>query len=148
MDLLVKDMCDFFQALAEQKNINLVNGPLEETVVMGDKIRLQQLFTNLIDNAVKFTPEGGSIQIRLEKNMDFVQVKVMDTGIGIPKEEQENIFKRFYRVDKSRSKETGGVGLGLSIVEWIAHIHQGRIEFDSEQNKGSTFTVYLPIHEA
>jgi signal transduction histidine kinase len=73
---------------------------------------------------------------------------VADTGIGIPKEEQENIFKRFYRVDKSRSKETGGVGLGLSIVEWIAHAHHGRIEVDTESQKGSTFTVYLPIQKA
>ena len=115
---------------------------------MGDKMRLQQLLTNLIDNAVKFTPEGGSIRIRVEKNMDFARVKVIDTGMGIPKEEQENIFKRFYRVDKSRSKETGGVGLGLSIVEWVARAHHGRIEVDSEFHKGSTFTVYLPIQKA
>jgi signal transduction histidine kinase len=108
-------------------------------------MRLQQLFTNLIDNAVKFTPERGSIRIRVEKNKDFAQVKVIDTGMGIPKEEQDNIFKRFYRVDKSRSKETGGVGLGLSIAEWIANAHHGRIEVDSELNQGSTFTVYLPL---
>ena len=117
---------------------------IEEVKVLGDKARLQQLFTNLIDNALKFTPEGGSIRIRVEKNGDFVQVKVTDTGIGIPKEEQDNIFKRFYRVDKSRSKENGGVGLGLSIAEWIANAHRGRIEVDSELNQGSTFTVYLP----
>ena len=112
---------------------------------MGDKMRLQQLFTNLIDNAVKFTPERGSIRIGVEKDRNFVKVKVVDTGMGIPKEEQKNIFKRFYRVDKSRSKETGGVGLGLSIAEWIAHVHHGRIEVESELNQGSTFTVYLPL---
>lgn len=147
VDLLIQDLGDLFKALAEQKNIALKMDSLQETVVMGDKICFQQLFTNLIDNAVKFTPEKGSIRIRIEKNEDFVQVKVMDTGIGIPKEEQENIFKRFYRVDKSRSKETGGVGLGLSIAEWIAHAHHGKIEVQSEINKGSTFTVHLPLHK-
>jgi heavy metal sensor kinase len=148
LSLLIHDIGDLFQVLAEQKNISLNIDPCQETVVMGDKIRLQQLFTNLIDNAVKFTPEGGSIRIRVEKNRDFVQVKVKDTGIGIPKEEQENIFKRFYRVDKSRSKETGGVGLGLSIAEWIVHAHHGKIKVESEFNKGSAFTVYLPLQKA
>jgi signal transduction histidine kinase len=145
LDLLIQDIGNLFQILAEQKNVALRIDPCQETVVMGDKMRLQQLFTNLIDNAVKFTPEGGSIRIRVEKDRDFVKVKVVDTGMGIPKEEQENIFKRFYRVDKSRSKETGGVGLGLSIAEWIANAHHGRIEVDSELNQGSTFTVYLPL---
>jgi heavy metal sensor kinase len=145
LDLLIQDIGNLYHVLAEQKNIVLRIDPCQETVVMGDKMRLQQLFTNLIDNAVKFTPEGGSIRIRVEKNKDFAQVKVIDTGIGIPKEEQENIFKRFYRVDKSRSKETGGVGLGLSIVEWIVHAHHGRIGVASEIGKGSTFTVHLPL---
>ena len=148
LDLLIQDIGNLFQILAEQRNIVLRIDPCQEMVVMGDKMRLQQLLTNLIDNAVKFTPEGGSIRIRVERDRDYVKVKVADTGIGIPKEEQENIFKRFYRVDKSRSKETGGVGLGLSIVEWIAHAHHGRIEVDSEFQKGSTFTVYFPIQNA
>ena len=116
-------------------------------MVMGDKVRLQQLFTNLIDNAIKYTFKG-SIHVTLEKNKEDILVKVQDTGIGISREEQEKIFKRFYRVDKSRSKETGGVGLGLNIAEWIAQAHHGRIEVNSELNKGSTFTVYLPIPKA
>jgi heavy metal sensor kinase len=147
LDLLINDIGDLFQVLAEQKNIALSIEPSQETVVMGDKLRLQQLFINLIDNAIKFTPEKGSIWITSEKNGGDVLVKVTDTGIGITVEEQENIFKRFYRVDKSRSKETGGVGLGLSIAGWIAHAHKGRIEVKSEFNKGSTFIVYLPIHK-
>jgi heavy metal sensor kinase len=147
LDLLIKDLCHVFQILAEQKNIGFETGTTEEVTVMGDKARLQQLFTNLIDNAIKYTFQG-SIQISLEKNDEMAMVKVKDTGIGIPQEEQKKIFKRFYRVDKSRSKETGGVGLGLSIAEWIAHAHHGRIEVDSEFQKGSTFTVYLPIQNA
>jgi heavy metal sensor kinase len=144
LDLLIQDLCDLFQILAEQKKIALEMDTIEEVIVLGDKMRLQQLFTNLIDNAIKYTPEG-SIDITMEKNKEYVLVKVKDTGIGIPQEEQEKIFKRFYRVDKSRSRETGGVGLGLSIVEWIAHAHHGRIEVYSKVNQGSTFTVCLPI---
>ena len=147
LDLLLEDLCHLFRVLAEQKNVAFVIGSLHEAVVIGDKMRLQQLFTNLIDNAIKYTSEG-SIQVTLEKNQEVAFVKIKDTGIGIPKEEQKNIFKRFYRVDKSRSRETGGVGLGLSIAEWIANIHRGRIEVDSELDKGSTFTVYLPIQKA
>ena len=144
LDLLIKDLCNFFQVLAEQKNIALEIGTLEEVTVIGDKIRLQQLFTNLIDNAIKYTTQGA-IRITAEKNEDAVAVKIVDTGMGIPEEEREKIFKRFYRMDKSRSRETGGVGLGLSIAEWVVHAHHGRIEVDSEINRGSTFTVYLPL---
>jgi signal transduction histidine kinase len=144
---LVQDVASLFQVLAEQKNIRLNIDSCRETTVMGDKMRLQQLFTNLIDNAVKFTPDGGSILIRAERDGDFAKVEVVDTGMGIPKEEQGNIFKRFYRVDKSRSKEIGGVGLGLSIAEWITHAHHGKIEIKSELNQGSIFTVYLPPQE-
>ncbi|MGZ3515027.1 MAG: sensor histidine kinase, partial [Thermodesulfobacteriota bacterium] len=144
LDLLVNDLCNLFKVLAEQKNIALETGTMEEVAVIGDKVRLQQLFTNLIDNAIKYTSKG-SIQVTVEENKDSAVVRIKDTGIGIPKEEQERIFKRFYRLDKSRSKETGGVGLGLSIAEWIAHAHRGRIEVESEPHRGSTFTVYLPL---
>ena len=144
LDLLVKDLCHLFQVLAEQKNIALELGTVEEVTIIGDKVRLQQLFTNLIDNAIKYTSKG-LIRVTVEKNQEVALVKFKDTGIGIPRDEREKIFKRFYCVDKSRSRETGGVGLGLSIAEWIAHAHQGRIEVDSELGRGSTFTVYLPV---
>ena len=117
---------------------------LQEVTVLGDKTRLQQLFTNLIDNAIKYTLEG-SIRITLGRNGETAEVKITDTGIGIPEEEQKNIFKRFYRVDKSRSKETGGAGLGLSIAEWIAQAHHGKIEVQSGLGEGSTLTVTLPL---
>jgi heavy metal sensor kinase len=147
LDLLIQDLSHLFQVLAEQKNIALEIGTMEDVTVIGDKVRLQQLFTNLIDNAIKYTPKG-SIHVSVEKNESAGLVRIKDTGIGIPKEEQEKIFKRFYRMDKSRSRETGGVGLGLSIAEWIVRAHHGRIEVDSELNKGSTFTVYLPVQKA
>ncbi len=144
LDFLVQDIGNLFKILAEQKGIDLRMGRVQEVTIMGDKVRLQQLFTNLIDNAIKYTPEG-SIRITVEKDGENAVVQVRDTGIGIPREEQEKIFKRFYRVDRSRSQESGGVGLGLSIAEWIARVHRGRIEVESELNRGSTFTVSLPI---
>ena len=147
LDLLIKELCNLFQVLAEQNKIALRMGTIEGVTVIGDKMRLQQLFTNLLDNAIKYTSRG-SIHVTVEKNEGTALVKIMDTGIGIPKEEQEKIFKRFYRVDKSRSKETGGVGLGLSIAEWIVHAHHGKIDVDSELNRGSTFMVYLPVEKA
>jgi heavy metal sensor kinase len=145
LDLLIKDLCHLFQVLAEQKKIALEMDTIDEVTVIGDKTRLQQLFANLIDNAIKYTSKG-SIQITIGREQDVALVKIKDTGIGIPKEEQEDIFKRFYRVDKSRSKETGGVGLGLSIAMWIANAHHGRIEVQSRLGEGSTFIVSLPIH--
>jgi heavy metal sensor kinase len=147
LDLLIKELCSLFQVLADQKKISLQIGNLPEIKVTGDKVRLQQLFTNLMDNAIKYTSEG-SIRITLETQGDWVQTRVIDTGMGIPEEKQEDIFRRFYRVDQSRSRETGGAGLGLSIADWIAHAHHGRIEVDSELHKGSTFTVYLPLQQA
>jgi signal transduction histidine kinase len=146
LDLLLKGNCQFFQVMAEQKKIGLETGDFPEATVMGDKVRLQQLFTNLIDNAIKYTIEG-KVRVTIETNPNVVSVRVSDTGIGIPREEQTKIFKRFYRVDKSRSRETGGVGLGLSIAEWIAHAHRGRIEVISTPARGSTFVVILPIRD-
>jgi len=144
LDLLLQEICNLFQILAEQRGLVLEMEKGQEVTATGDKTRLQQLFTNLIDNAIKYTPEG-SIRVFIEKGEGMAMVQVRDTGMGIPQQEREKIFKRFYRVDKSRSRETGGVGLGLSIAEWIVRAHHGRIEVESEPNQGSTFTVYLPL---
>jgi len=144
IDLLVRDIGNLFQVLAEQKGLGFEIDTREEVVLVGDRARLQQLFTNLIDNAIKYTP-AGSVHIGLEKARGEILVRVKDTGIGILPEEQDKIFKRFYRVDKSRSKETGGVGLGLNIAGWVVRAHGGRIEVASALNQGSTFTVTLPL---
>lgn len=144
LDRLIQEMGSLFQVLAEQKGLAFHVDVHEEITLAGDKVRLQQLFTILIDNAIKYT-NGGSIHLTIERDEETARVKVQDTGIGISKGEQGKIFQRFYRVDKSRSKETGGVGLGLSIAEWIARAHQGWIEVKSELNQGSTFTVCLPL---
>jgi two-component system phosphate regulon sensor histidine kinase PhoR len=110
----------------------------------GDGFLLEQMCINLIDNAVKYTPELGTIGIGISRSDSHFIIEVSDTGIGIPKEHLPRIFERFYRVDKTRSRKIGGTGLGLSIVKHIVIIHGGRIEVESEVGKGSRFIITLP----
>ena len=131
--------------LAEAKGLSFASAGGPELTVLADPLRLRQLFWNLLDNAVKYTPEGGRIflsYVRTEEG--WVRVTVKDTGIGIPPEDLERIFERFYRVDKHRARAQGGSGLGLAICEWIARIHGGRIEVRSTVGRGSSFMVHLP----
>ncbi|PKM81649.1 MAG: phosphate regulon sensor histidine kinase PhoR [Firmicutes bacterium HGW-Firmicutes-14] len=113
-------------------------------VIRADKDMIGQLLINLVDNAVKYTPEGGGIGIRAEAWNSGVKVTVSDTGIGIPRESMPRLFERFYRVDKARSREMGGTGLGLAIVKHILEVHGGTIKVKSRLGMGSTFTFYLP----
>ncbi|MEH7418167.1 ATP-binding protein [Neobacillus drentensis] len=112
--------------------------------VAGDPQRLSQLLYILLDNAIKYTPEGGEVKLMLSKEGNEVGIFVQDTGIGIKKEDYQRIFERFYRTDKSRSRQIGGHGLGLSIAKWIVETHKGTIRVSSELGKGSTFIVKLP----
>ena len=119
-------------------------GHEDQALVWGDRERLRQLLLNLTDNAIKYTPEGGAITLSLANENGWVRIAVRDTGIGIHPDNQAQIFDRFYRTDKARSRELGGSGLGLSIVQWIAQAHNGRITVESEPHQGSTFTLWLP----
>ncbi len=119
-------------------------GSEDQALVWGDRERLRQLLLNLTENALKYTPDGGIIRLSLENKEGWIRVAVSDTGIGIPHEQQTQIFERFYRTDKARSREMGGSGLGLSIVQWIAQAHQGRVTVESVPQVGSTFTLWLP----
>lgn len=112
--------------------------------VRGDETQLNSMFNNLVDNAVKYTPSGGRVEVTGGGEGDEVVVRVADTGIGIQETKLPRIFERFYRVDKARSKATGGTGLGLSIVRHVAENHGGRVTVESAPGEGSTFTVYLP----
>ncbi len=114
--------------------------------VYGIKFFLEQMLTNLIDNAIKYNKPGGEINITSFLNGTSVVVKIADTGIGVPKEHQTRVFERFYRVDKDRSREVGGTGLGLSIVKHIVLVHGGSIELKSEPGAGSEFIIELPIN--
>ncbi len=116
----------------------------EEIRLMGDELRLRQLFLNLVANAVNYTPDGGQVEITLAVVDGEAKVTVSDTGIGIPVEHLTHIFDRFYRVDKARNREDGGTGLGLAIVKSLAEAHGGRVEVDSTPGKGTDFMVFLP----
>ncbi len=116
----------------------------ESCPIRGIPGTLYSIIYNLCENAIKYNRVGGYVHVRLEDGLDNVILTVEDSGVGIPKEDQERIFERFYRVDKSRSKDVGGTGLGLSIVKHAVLVHKGTITLDSELGKGSTFTVTLP----
>jgi heavy metal sensor kinase len=120
----------------------------EELFIRGDRSALNRLFNILLDNAVKYTPAPGTIDIRLEANNGGAIFSIADTGIGIREDEHERIFERFYRVDKARSRELGGAGLGLAIARWIVEQHGGSILVKSSLGKGATFVVVLPMYES
>ncbi|MDR3050131.1 MAG: HAMP domain-containing histidine kinase [Oscillospiraceae bacterium] len=113
--------------------------------MFADPAKLQQVMYNLVDNAIKYTPDGGRVRITLERMGRDAVLKIADTGVGIPKEDLPHVFQRFYRVDKARSRETGGTGLGLSIVQQIVRLHGGSIDVESDQGKGTTFILQLPV---
>lgn len=142
LDSLVMDVFRQGRTLGPQLQFKL--DALEPVRVRGDADRLKQLLLNLVTNAIKYTPAGGTVTISLTVQDGMARASVSDTGIGIPKGDLASIFDRFYRVDKARSREMGGTGLGLSIADWIARSHHGRIAAESEEGKGSTFTLYLP----
>lgn len=142
----LRDACKDGRTLAEGKQLAFaeeIESP--ELFVEGDSHALHRLFLILIDNAVKYTPSGGSITVRLLRNDDSVVAEFRDTGIGINADDLPNIFDRFYRADKARSREFGGVGLGLSIARWVADAHRGSIEVQSAAGTGSIFRVRLPL---
>ncbi|MEL7609546.1 MAG: HAMP domain-containing sensor histidine kinase [Bacillota bacterium] len=143
LDELVRAVVTRLAPLARKKGIRL-EMRIAPVAILGNGARLEQVFTNLIDNAIKYTDEG-SVQVMVRADGDTAVFAVKDTGIGISGEAQARLFERFYRVDRARSRETGGTGLGLSIVERIVHNHGGYIKVESALNKGSTFTVYLPL---
>jgi signal transduction histidine kinase len=119
--------------------------PAGAPVVTADADRLLQVFTNLIDNAIKFTPEGGAVEVTLRQDGADAIVSVADSGRGIPPDDLPRIFDRFYRVERSRSREAGGSGLGLAIAKHIVDAHGGRITVMSRPGAGTTFSVALPL---
>lgn len=133
------------QPLAAMKGIEIKLRSEGDPTVVGDAMKLQQAFSNLVDNAIKYSPEDTTISIGITKDSKNAVISVSDQGIGISDEDLRRIFERFYRVDKARSRETGGTGLGLSIVESIVKQHNGSIGVQSVKGSGSTFTVELPL---
>ena len=112
--------------------------------VSGDRGTLRRLLIVLLDNAVKYTPAGGKVRISVNHEAQRAVVEVRDSGVGINEADLPHIFERFYRSDKSRSRDSGGAGLGLSIAKWIVEAHRGAIQVESQPERGSTFRVLLP----
>jgi two-component system phosphate regulon sensor histidine kinase PhoR len=134
--------CMLLQERADQKNIAIVNESNNGTLprVMADQGRLEQVVVNLLENAIKYTPDSGTVRLFTEDKGEFIKVSVADTGIGIPFKDLPRIFERFYRVDEARTREQGGTGLGLAIVKHIVQLHGGDVSVVSEPGQGSIFS--------
>ena len=140
---VVRDACELFQSPAEDKDLKLVCDALGNFVISGDNRLIQRMIANLLDNAIKYTPAGGSVEVTVDTgDNDTVAITVKDTGIGISGKDVPHIFERFFRCDPSRSE--AGIGLGLSLARAIARAHGGDISVSSNLEQGSTFTVNLP----
>jgi heavy metal sensor kinase len=145
---LVREVAEMMRPLAEARGLRLADETDGEVRARGEPARLRQVFFNAVDNAIKYTPAGGTITVRAARRGPGAVVTVTDTGEGIPPEHLPRVFDRFYRVDKARSREQGGAGLGLSIAKGIIESHGGRIALDSASGRGTTCTVTLPADGA
>lgn len=150
LDELISEVVRAGGVLAERKGIRIDAGKLPRINYHGDEGLLRQMLMNLLDNAVKHTSPGGVVSLRLKTQPAHFTIIIEDTGAGIPEEARSQIFDRFYRVDKARSRADaseigGGAGLGLSIAKWVAEAHQGRLELQRSDETGSVFTISLPV---
>ncbi len=131
--------------IAAKRNIELIFESYRPVLAEVDEVKLSLAINNLIENAVKYNYDNGWVRVSLNADHKFFYIKVADSGVGIPEDEQENVFERFYRVDKARSRETGGTGLGLSITRNAILVHRGAIKIYSKEKEGTTFTVRIPL---
>lgn len=146
LNTLVYDLADEFEALAVAVQVKLIPEiQTDQLLIVGDEEQLYRAAANLVTNAIQYTPPGGQVKIRLNREDHQAILQIQDTGIGIAPDEQAPIFARFYRASSDRSRETGGSGLGLSIAQAIVKAHQGNLEVQSQLNKGSTFTIRLSL---
>ncbi len=143
---LLEQILRRIKPIAAERNIELVFESYRPVLAEVDEVKLSLAVNNLIENAVKYNFDDGWVRVSLNADHKFFYVKVSDSGVGIPEDEQENVFERFYRVDKARSRETGGTGLGLSITRNAILMHRGAIKVYSKEKEGTTFTVRIPLN--
>jgi heavy metal sensor kinase len=141
---LLEDCCRQAQAAADARGIHLSCAAGEDAPYRGDEELLRRLVMNLLDNAIRYTPQGGTVSAALNAAPARLEIRIADSGPGIPPEAAPHVFERFYRADEARSRQDGGFGLGLSIVKWIAEAHHGAVTLASRTGAGSIFTVTLP----
>jgi two-component system phosphate regulon sensor histidine kinase PhoR len=141
---IIEHVADTVRKDVEKKELELMIPGNREIWIEGQKDRIQQVVLNLVSNAIAYTPPGGKIAVSVEEKGEKIELRVQDTGIGISQKDLPRLFERFYRVDKARSRNSGGTGLGLAIVKHLVESHQGEIKVESEEGKGTTFTVVLP----
>jgi signal transduction histidine kinase len=152
LDELVTETARAASVLASRKSVVMEYAPAAESPFHGDEGLLRQMILNLLDNAIKHTPAGGSVRLSLDRRDSNYVITVADTGAGVPAEAQPHIFSRFYQADKTRSRagvaDGGAAGLGLSIAKWIAEAHDGRLELAQSDETGSAFIVLFPLSNA
>jgi signal transduction histidine kinase len=145
---LAKESAGLLDVLAEEKCQTIaINGDASVTL-WADRLILRQALINLIDNAVKYSPQGGQVQVNVHADKGVAVIEVRDNGPGIPPEHREKIFERFYRVDRARSRAEGGTGLGLSITKWAVSVHGGKVELSRDPAPGCTFVIRLPQRQS
>ena len=147
LDEVLLAVYEMVERPAREKDLSLEIEEADEATVLGDRVWLQQMVTNLATNAIRYTPAGGRIRLSVTRDAGDAVVQVTDSGIGIPAEHLPHIFDRFYRVDTGRSRDSGGTGLGLSIVKWVTESHGGEVFLESTPGQATTFTVRLPLHQ-
>jgi signal transduction histidine kinase len=145
---LVRESAAIFEILADEKSLNIVLSGDKTAVVPGDRLFLRQALVNILHNAVKYSPTGGTISVDVQRDATEVTMEIQDFGPGVPVEDRAKIFDRFYRVDKARWRESGGAGLGLSIAKWAVEAHGGSIELTNDPGQGCTFRISLPLATA
>ena len=143
---MVERILKRLRPIAAKRNIELVLESFRPVVAQIDEVKLTSAVSNLVENAIKYNVLDGWVHVSINADHKYFYIKVEDSGIGIPKESQDLIFDRFYRVDKTRSRETGGTGLGLAITRNIILMHRGAIKVYSKENEGTTFTMRIPLN--
>jgi signal transduction histidine kinase len=139
---VIRDVVDLYEILADEKNISIAVTLPDELLINADRTRFQQVIANIVDNALKYSGDGGRVEISARERDGYALIAFSDEGIGIPPEEIDKIWDRLYRGDRSRSRR--GLGLGLSFVRAIVHALGGTVSVESQPNKGSTFIIRLP----
>ena len=142
---LAREVISSLGVLAEERNLKLMLNTPEGTTVSVDRLVVREAITNVLDNAIKYSPVGSTVEVRVGQSADGAFIAIADQGSGIPAEHRERIFDRFFRVDDARSRDRGGVGLGLAIAKWAVEMHGGQIGVEPRPGGGSEFRIVLPL---